>query len=518
MRTGKVECQTYAALENETPFIIANKLGLDANQLVALNKGWYPTLIKKARLKAQTVLRLPDVGAERALNERDNSRVQADFEEKSNECPNDNSNGSQTMIKTFWTHRAGPLLEELVDCIEELQAKHEFVIRRPVNQARSDGRAALRTAVRTHLESYERTHPGLYICTEFISGTRRRLSASALDKGRELGFSAKFFKHFEGFRTHDQLVSAVRKLLLDGGLSRQELFDSCKHDGVQPFQSQGHFSAWYNGSSVSDELENAVDQMLWDRIDETREDNAKIHAAQMSKGAATVGKLAVSPVVVTAVTPAVEVQAQNSLAGSNLEVTKMASQMGKVRSADDTDDVVEDCDIGVSAKPPQPLVTSLAPVRPSVTPRKKRATSFDVTFQDEGILGIKWKGKSGDWGDRVTIAEVAPTCEHYTKLRAGLMLTEIQGFDVLTSTFEEVIQVINNVPRPLQLTFVSVGDPQRLNAKPTAETVLSSDDTASSAGLSTAAGLTVGADGNVAAMQLQGFAYRRSHVKHINLR
>ena len=97
------------------------------------------------------------------------------------------------MTKTFWTHSAGPQLDELVDCIEELQNKHEVLI---MNQAESGGRTALRSRVRNHLETYERTHPKLFVCTEFTYGTRRRLSAKALRNGRKMGFSSKFFRSF----------------------------------------------------------------------------------------------------------------------------------------------------------------------------------------------------------------------------------------------------------------------------------------------------------------------------------
>ena len=260
MCTGKVECtdangrnraagRTYVALDNETPAAIAIKLGLDAKELVALNKELYPTLSQNAKLKADTVLRLGD------LDLRSNADA-----------------GLQTVTKTFWTHRAGPLLEELVDCIEELQKQHEVLV---FNQKYS-GRASIRSRVRDHLESYERTHPGLYVCTELSYGTRRRLSANALQQGREMGFSSTFFKTFEGFRTHGQLVAAVRKLLEGGGVTRKELFDGCEQDGVQPFRSQSHFSNWLNGPLASDELENAVDQMLWNRIDETRNDKLLI--------------------------------------------------------------------------------------------------------------------------------------------------------------------------------------------------------------------------------------------------
>jgi hypothetical protein len=178
----------------------------------------------------------------------------------------------QTVTETFWTHGDGPLLEELVDCIDELQMKHEFLL---VMNARLD-RVAIRQRVKGHLESYERTHPGLFVCKEHSYGTRRRLSVRALQKSEEMGFSSKFFRAFEGQRTHAQLVTAVQKLL-DRGVSRKELFDSCEDDGVQPFRSQAHFSSWYNGSShATKQLDRAVDQMLWDRIDKARVENALV--------------------------------------------------------------------------------------------------------------------------------------------------------------------------------------------------------------------------------------------------
>eukprot|EP01046_Picozoa_sp_COSAG06_P042209 COSAG06_NODE_5348_length_3535_cov_5.362340_3_plen_165_part_01 len=62
---GPDTCPTYAALNNETPSLIATKLGVDAKEIVALNKESYPGLRLHAKLKAQTVLRLPTEGSRR---------------------------------------------------------------------------------------------------------------------------------------------------------------------------------------------------------------------------------------------------------------------------------------------------------------------------------------------------------------------------------------------------------------------------------------------------------------------
>ena len=73
-------------------------------------------------------------------------------------------------------------------------------------------------------------------------------------------------------------MTAVQKLL-DGGMTRKELFNSCEVDGVQPFSSLSLLSAWCHSSPKAisldqlDRLDNAVDQMLWNRIDKARADN-----------------------------------------------------------------------------------------------------------------------------------------------------------------------------------------------------------------------------------------------------
>ncbi len=85
------------------------------------------------------------------------------------------------------------------------------------------------------------------------------------------------------------------------------------------------------------------------------------------------------------------------------------------------------------------------------------SSSLNVDITEPGPTGIKWLNKSTADGDRISIAEISPTCPCKDQLSVGLTLTAIAGCTVLKSTFEEVVHVLKCVNRPITLTFTGTG-------------------------------------------------------------